>query len=343
MRAAAVRAEGEEFKGMAKTCAQCGAIMASGDVFCGECGHRAPAGAVTVADQAPADVMSPTSWPGVQWPGAEAPVTPSAGQSASSTVDAALGQATPNATYLGQRLLYDKTPETPFDPITNNRILFQMVRQWFLYWIVLWVGGFVSAVFCFVLSLGAGPNVGITLWTIGGVITSFTLACLFWLIPQPALLSEWKFAVDGQGAAAPIVFDHIAWALGRHATPLDSLQVRRLRLAGEGQRDYLELRRSIFTGYVACFGYGNDLYVGWTFWVRLSPFRWLMMVIARIWQSLTHHGNDIYTTLRYDGARAMREAMHSTTREGVDVAVGQLAPQGQGLVGSAIPVTEVTE
>src|SRR5690348_3486308 len=104
---------GGGIKGMAKTCAQCGAIMAPGDVFCGECGHRAPAGAVTVADQAPADVMSPTSWPGVQWPGTEAPVTPSAGQSAGSTVDAALGQATPNATYLGQRLLYDKTPETP--------------------------------------------------------------------------------------------------------------------------------------------------------------------------------------------------------------------------------------
>src|ERR1700722_8872223 len=139
---------------MANTCTQCGAGMATGDAFCGECGYRAaPVGAVTVAEQTPADVMGPPSWPGVQWPGTEGPVTHQAGPSAmpGPTVDAALGQATPNATYLGQRLLYDKTPETPFDPITNNRILFQMLRQWLLYWAVLWVGGFVSAVFCFVL------------------------------------------------------------------------------------------------------------------------------------------------------------------------------------------------
>jgi hypothetical protein len=124
------------------------------------------------------------------------------------------------------------------------------------------------------------------------------------------------------------------------AVPLDSLQVRRLRLPGAGVRDYLELRRGLFTGYVACFSFGQDLYVGWTFWVTISPFQYVCMIIVRIWHSLSNRGSDLYTTLRYDSARAMRETMHSAAREGVDVAIGQLPGQGQGIVGSVIGVTE---
>jgi hypothetical protein len=36
----------------------------------------------------------------------------------------------------------------------------------------------------------------------------------------------------------------------------------------------------------------------------------------------------------------MRETMHSATREGVDVAVGRMEAQGQGIIGTAIPVAE---
>ena len=34
------------------------------------------------------------------------------------------------------------------------------------------------------------------------------------------------------------------------------------------------------------------------------------------------------------------ETMHSATREGVDVAVGRVEAQGQGIIGTAIPVAE---
>lgn len=330
---------------MTQPCQQCGTSVGADDAFCGVCGHKAAVTMVAVATPVTAELVgsAATQMTGVQLPGSDGRASHPAAQPAMSgmTLDAAVGESTPNATYLGQRLLYDKIPETSFDPISNNRILFQMARQAFLYWAIWWVGGFVSAICCAVIGFAGGFGVAITLWAIGGGVTGIVFACLYWLLPHPALLSEWKFSVDDQGAAAPIVFDHIAWALGRRATPLDSLQVRRLRLPGEGPRDYLELRRGLFLGYVGCFSNGNDLYVGWTFWVRLSPFRLLCMIIARVWQALTRRGTDIYTTLRYDGARAMREAMHNTTREGIDVAVGQVAPQGQGIIGSTITVTEV--
>jgi hypothetical protein len=330
---------------MTQTCEQCGATMGTADAFCGECGHASAPTAVAVATPVHADLLgSPAAQlTGVRMPGANGMAEYPADQPAmpDMTLDAAMGQAGPNATYLGQRLLYDKVPETPFDPLENTQIRRQMTRLARLYLLVFLLGGFLAAIFFAVVGVVIGFVVSFTLWGILGAITWLTLMGFYLFLPHPALLSEWKFSVDGRGAAAPVVFDHIAWALGRRATPLDSLQVKRLRLAGEGPRDYLELRRNLFLGYVGCFSNGNDLYVSWTFWVRVSPFRLLVMALARIWQTLTHRGTDIYTTLRFDGARAMREAMHSATREGVDVAVGQVAPQGRGIVGSTIAVTDV--
>jgi hypothetical protein len=142
--------------------------------------------------------------------------------------------------------------------------------------------------------------------------------------------------VDAKAAAAPITLEHIAWALGRRETPLDLVQVRRLTFPGGESRDYLELRRDLFTGYISCFGYGRDLYLGWTFWIRLSPLRYLLMGIMRIWQTLMQHGNQLHVTLRYDYARAMREAIHSVAREGAAVAAGQVPAQGAGTVGGTV-------
>jgi hypothetical protein len=174
---------------------------------------------------------------------------------------------------------------------------------------------------------------------VGAVLTAIAFGCLYWLLPVPALLSEWKFSVDDKAAAAPVTFEHITWAVRRRETPLDLIQVRRLNLAGGQARDYLELRRGLFTGFISCFSYGQDLYVGWTFFLRISPLRYLLMALARVWQTLKRQGTDLYVTLRFDYARAMREAMHSVAREGIDVAVGQIRPQGQGIIGEAVKVT----
>jgi hypothetical protein len=252
----------------------------------------------------------------------------------------AVGQAAPNSTYIGLRLQYQQTPEASFDPIGNERFIAQLAGRAWRYVIVFWFGGFVGLIVCALIAAAFGLRAGIVLWVVAAVVVGITLAICFWFLKIPIQLSEWKMSVDNKGAAAPTVFDHVAWVIRGRAMPLDSLQVRRLRLPGDGVRDYLELRRGIFAGYVACFAYGQDLYVGWTFWVTLSPFRYVLMIIARIWHSFTSRGSDLYTTLRYDSARAMRETMHSAAREGIDVAIGQLAGQGRGTVGSVVGVTD---
>jgi MFS family permease len=242
--------------------------------------------------------------------------------------------------YMGMRLQYQPTPEPGFDPLGSVRFIRQMIQRWVLYFVVYSFGAFAGIIICGLIALVISWQAGLILFVIAAVVIGLALAVCFWLLKIPVQLSEWKISVDNKAAAAPMFFDHIAWVLSGRAVPLDSLQVRRLSLPGDGVRDYLELRSGLFNGYVACFPYGQDLYVGWTFWITLSPFRYVCMIIARIWQSLFNRGNDLYTSFRYDSARAMRETMHSAAREGVDVAIGQLAGQGQGIVGSLIGVAE---
>lgn len=240
---------------------------------------------------------------------------------------------------MGMRLQYQVPPEATFDPLWNPRFIFQMFMRSAVYGIAYWFGAFAGIIIAALIGLAIGWKVGLTLYVIAAVVILLVLAICYWFLKIPVQLSEWKISVDNKGAAAPMVFDHIAWVLHGRAVPLDSLQVRRLHLPGDGVRDYLELRRGLFIGYVACFAYGQDLYVGWTFWITLSPFRYVCMIVARIWQTLFNRASDVYTSFRYDSARAMRETMHSAAREGVDVAIGQLAGQGRGTV-STITVTD---
>jgi hypothetical protein len=326
------------------TCPSCAQPVAPADTFCGSCGAPLrPAGPVTPQSAQYDDVLGTAARPPEpRWPADDRGRSDSswparAGSGALST--AALGQAAPNANRMG----YERTPEPSFDPLVNRSLLTQFLLHWLVYLLTYLAGGVVAGIGALLLgAIGLGFGTASKLWVIGAVIVGGVMLCMYWFVPVPALLSEWKILVDTQAAAAPTTFDHIAWAVGQHQTPLDGLQVRRLKLAGGEGRDYLELRRGLFTGFISCFAYGQDLYVGWTFWLQISPFRWVLMALARLWQTLARRGSDLYVTLRFDSAKAMREAMHSVAREGVDVAIGQLRAQGQGTMAlTQVAVTEL--
>jgi len=301
---------------MALTCAYCSTSIDAGDMFCLNCGRDASG----------------------SWPAAEPPTI------AAATIKAAAGQATPNATYLGMNLLYDPQPEATFDPLLNWRYLVQFAVRaaiWAVFYMISYFvfsilfllidpGGLVAAFDPGLASLiGVHLNGGGVLIMLLALVVDVALLLSFWLLKIPFQLSEWKFSVDGQGAAAPLVFSHIAQVLRDRHIPLDSLQVRQLNLPGVGgSRDYLELRSGLFYGYVGCFPYGQDLYVGWTFWVRISPLEYAWMSIKRTWETITNKSNELFTSLRYDSARALRQSMHSAVREGIDVATSQLTAVG---------------
>ena len=160
-------------------------------------------------------------------------------------------------------------------------------------------------------------------------LAALALAILFWIIPVPALLGQWTMLVESSADASTAAFEHIAMAFRDHDAPLDSLEVPAVSPPRESARDYLELRRGRFSGYISCFPHGRDLYVGWTFFVRMSPARLMLLSIGRTVQHLTRRGGDIKRALWFESARALVAAMHSATLAGTRAAVS--APDAPGI------------
>ena len=216
---------------------------------------------------------------------------------------------------------------TNLDPIRNARYLAYVLRQaglfagvYLLIETVLWL--------YLLLSRTAGTTLGSafrleidSVWRV-----ALVLAILFWLIPVPALLTEWSLLMERGSDAAQRAFEQINSAFGTHGAPLDSQRVRTVSRHGEDDREYLELRRGHFRGYISCFVHGTDLYVGWTFWLYMSPLRLLVMVIGRNIRDAISRGKAIQRSLHFESGRALVAAMHGATLAGIDAASDQLDP-----------------
>jgi hypothetical protein len=166
------------------------------------------------------------------------------------------------------------------------------------------------------------------------------MACVFWLRKLQRQVAGCNFLIEDKADVATLTFTHVVWAFNRRGTPVNSCRVRRFSGAGQGRREVLEVQRGIFYGLVSCFASGEDLYIGWTYWLCLSPARWLMHWLRRfLWGfPLRHHA--VHAGLRADGAEALRAALHIVVREGVEVAMGKLAAQGEGTIGTVVPVVD---
>jgi hypothetical protein len=219
------------------------------------------------------------------------------------------------------------------DPVRNARYLAYVLRQaglftgvYLLIETVLWLGLLLSR------AAGTIPGSALRLEIDGVWLVALVLATLFWLIPVPALLTEWSLLMEQGSDAAQLAFEQINSAFATHGAPLDSQRVRTVSRHGEDDREYLELRRGHFRGYISCFVHGADLYIGWTFWLYMSPLRLLIMVIGRNIRDATSRGKAIQRSLRFESARALVAAIHGATLAGIDAASDQLDPASPPLV-----------
>lgn len=215
------------------------------------------------------------------------------------------------------------------DPLSNSRFFWQLARRFGLYFAVSSVIDFALFVLAFIITISGGGFAALA--NGGGVFSAVeiidllitaALMAMFLFMPVPALLGQWSRVLTFQAPAGASALERVQQALERHATPHDSLGLRTLAPPGEERRDYLELRRGYFAGYVSCFPHGHDLYAGWTFWIYISPVRLFLIRIGRRFQDYTGRGNDMYQTLRYEPVRASIAALHTCTLEGVDAVTG---------------------
>ncbi|HEY9243274.1 MAG TPA: hypothetical protein VIP48_14905 [Streptosporangiaceae bacterium] len=226
------------------------------------------------------------------------------------------------------------TGQANLDPGANSRFLLRVGRQ-----AALFAGIYaLTETVLLLVFLGLGFTAmslhsALRLETDSLWLLALILASLFWVIPVPALLGQWSVLVENSADASRPAFEHIATAFREHDAPLDSLAVRAVAPRHESARDYLELRRGRFSGFISCFPHGRDLYVGWTFFLRMSPARLVLLSAGRSAAHLARRGGDVRRALCSESARALVAAMHSATLAGIATAVS--APDAAGQTASS--------
>jgi hypothetical protein len=274
-------------------CGSCGSRMRADDAVCGVCGQAA---------MSPA----PAPWP----PFTKAPAT---------EYTEVIGR---RPAYLPQSSTVEKDVAGTLDPLFNARYGRQLLRRFALYAGVAAVFDFVTFLLDLLISLVHGAGL-LTFAPVLWVLSLIVVIVVFWVLPVPALLGDWHRLVTFRAPEAASTLDYIREALDRHHTPYDRLGLKPITPPGEGRKLYLELRRGFFAGYISCFAHGDDLYIGWTFWIYVSPLRALIMRLGRKVQDYTGRGNDIYQTLRFESTQATLIAMHACAQEGIEFATGE--------------------
>jgi hypothetical protein len=253
--------------------------------------------------------------------------------------DQSPGPLTPDVVYLGEPMLYTKDIRSPesLDPLENAGYLRRLLLHAILVALVWGLGSIAT------FALGAIVFFGFNFISLvtGILLTAawwIIMACVFWLRKLQRQVAGWNFLIGDKAELAPLTFTHIVWAFNRRGTPVDSCRVRRFSAPGQGQREVLEVRNGIFYSLVSCFASGDDLYIGWTYWLCLSPARWLMLWLRRFLWGTRLYDHAVDSSLRADRAEALRAALHRVVQEGVEVAMGKLAAQGEGTIGTVVPV-----
>ncbi len=217
--------------------------------------------------------------------------------------------------------LIEASVDGPLDPLFNKRYRGQLIRRGVLYAAVVGSIDVIGLLLNILASLVKGSVSLLAITPVLLILSLIVVIALFWLLPVPALLGEWHRLVTFRAPRAAPTLEYIQHALDRHRAPYDSLAARPITPPGERRKVYLELRHGFFVGYISSFAHGDDLYVGWTFWIHVTPLRALLMRLGRKVQDYTGRGNDIYQTLRFESAQATVNVIQACTQEGIDFAM----------------------
>lgn len=151
------------------------------------------------------------------------------------------------------------------------------------------------------------------------VLLSFVLMLLVvaWIIalfvPVHEPIAEYGLLIEGRAQVATVAYWWISQTIAGRQAPFD------VRLGRVRRTPVMLLAHGRTAGLIVVQAHGADLYMGWTMWRSRST----MVVIGNSIRDMamaTGIGR-LQTAVRAASTRAMRELIHSVTREGVQAAI----------------------
>jgi hypothetical protein len=173
-------------------------------------------------------------------------------------------------------------------------------------------------------------------WLLSFIV--FWLVLLLVRIQEP--VAEWKTLIEGKAAAAESSYAAIYHSLSRRRIPV-GVTANRIRsdvLTAESVNNRLLITERTYIAYVSVFAFGTSLYVGWTMWRSRRGFTLVGQFVKDLVGGLLGRGGIVNQMLRTERVRAMREAVHSAVREGVDAAVAGINMPIAATFGYELPI-----
>ncbi|MFF7357701.1 MULTISPECIES: adhesin [Streptomyces] len=225
---------------------------------------------------------------------------------------AATGAMGPNAAYRNQTLQYGDV-ELTFDESVD----FGAVKR-------LWITATFASLLVFLLfgalpALFAGDPENLSPGLVIAFIV-FWVTLLFTRFNEP--ISEWKTLLEDKAAASSSAYAAVYGSLSRRRIPVTAVPARvRSDITPEVVHNRLVVTSGRYVAYVTVFAYGTSLYVGWTMWRSRPGAVVIGHFVKDLIGSLVNRAGTLNQMLRTDRPRAMREAVHSAAREGVEIAI----------------------
>ncbi|GHG60121.1 adhesin [Streptomyces griseocarneus] len=247
---------------------------------------------------------------------------------------AASGATGPNGSYRNQTLKYQPV-ELSFDESVTLRTV---IGHWcsasfaaILVWLLCAVFGLVVSGF---------DDIG-TVFSVGGVLSFIVFWTILLMTSFTEPVSEWRTLLEDKAPASPSAYAAIYGALARRRIPVAAVasRIRSDILQPEAVSNRLVVSSGRYVAYISVFEYGTSLYLGWTMW-RIRPGAVIIGTYLKdLLGGLLGRTGDVNQMLRTERPRAMREAVHSAVREGVEIAVQGVEVPIASTFGQDLPIT----
>jgi hypothetical protein len=229
--------------------------------------------------------------------------------------------------YRSRRIYHEPPDELISDQVTPRVLRPHLVRSGFFAFLFVFVG----VVSFFVWLLAVAAAIGNELATggsgetgsfVGGVsyllATIQFLVVVMWIValflPLREPIAEYGLLIEGRAAAHPVSYWWVMHTIQQRQSPF---QVQLGKVSG---LPVLLLVNGRERGLLTVRPVGQDLYVGWTMWRARST----VVMIGNLFRDMFQfHAAQLAADVRAANSRALRELIHSVTREGVQAAIMQ--------------------